>query len=367
MRITIASLIVALLAVAPARARADKAALQPGDEWGGERSTKRDQAWSATASQYRGRIGLQVEVICPSGGRAFTVWGNNPYTDDSSICTAAVHAGLLGLRSGGHVLIEIGPGRKAFTGNQRKGVTSASYGAWEGSFVFPQAALDLPGLPEPPPDPAATTWSTSASRLRGRVGQRFEFICPPGGSPGSVWGNGPYTDDSSICTAAVHAKVTSLAEGGRVWIEIRPGAAEYPACARNGIGTRRWGAYPGAFSVLGGTGTCTDAVERVDGKPIIDWSFTAASLPGKPGTVRSVYCPPGGVPGPVYGSGLYTDDSSICTAAVHAGVIAAKDGGGVIIQIRAGQPDYQASFRHGVQSAAWRDWSRSFQVLAPER
>ena len=43
----------------------------------------------------------------------------------------------------------------------------------------------------------------------------------------------------------------------------------------------------------------------------------------------TVTCPPGGTPGPVYGSGPYGAGSSLCTAAVHAGRITSAEGGTV--------------------------------------
>ena len=71
-------------------------------------------------------------------------------------------------------------------------------------------------------------WQTSPLDLdlRGMNGERYAFRCPPGKPmPGRVAGSGPYTDDSSICTAAVHAGVIHAKDGGEVTIEIRPGQA----------------------------------------------------------------------------------------------------------------------------------------------
>lgn len=47
-----------------------------------------------TAARFRGHDGDEVRVYCPPGGAARTVWGTRVYTYDSSVCTAAVHAGL---------------------------------------------------------------------------------------------------------------------------------------------------------------------------------------------------------------------------------------------------------------------------------
>ncbi|WP_442942330.1 LCCL domain-containing protein [Nostoc sp.] len=58
------------------------------------------------------------------------------YTDDSSICNAAVHAGLITTRNGGQVRIRICPGAVSYYGTTRNGVNSRNYGSWGGSFIF---------------------------------------------------------------------------------------------------------------------------------------------------------------------------------------------------------------------------------------
>ncbi len=92
--------------------------------------------WTATAVDHRGRIDAEIAYHCPPGGTPGPVWGTDVYTDDSSVCTAAVHAGRLTRAGGGSVRIQIGPAKESFAGSHRHGVTSADYGAWEGSFVF---------------------------------------------------------------------------------------------------------------------------------------------------------------------------------------------------------------------------------------
>lgn len=92
--------------------------------------------WSATAVPYRERTDEVVVVHCPPGGTPAVVWGTDVYTDDSSVCSAAVHAGRLTLAGGGTVRIQIGPGKEAFHGSVRNGVATSDYGAWGGSFTF---------------------------------------------------------------------------------------------------------------------------------------------------------------------------------------------------------------------------------------
>jgi len=85
-------------------------------------------------------------------------------------------------------------------------------------------------------------WSQTAGALRGRDGSVFQVRCPQGGQLRAVWGSGVYTDDSSICTAAVHAGLIRLGSGGLVNIHIVPGRSEYRGSLQNGIETRvgRW-------------------------------------------------------------------------------------------------------------------------------
>lgn len=94
---------------------------------------------------------------------------------------------------------------------------------------------------------AQTTWGTNAVPNRGKDGQRFTYACPAGGGPRNVWGTDVYTDDSSICIAAVHAGLITFAAGGSVTIEIRPGQSSYTGSARNGVTSGSWGGWSGSF------------------------------------------------------------------------------------------------------------------------
>jgi len=64
-----------------------------------------------------------------------TVWGTDVYTDDSALCRAAVHAGIIPA-AGGAVRVRVVPGRQSYPGSTRNGVQSQDYGAWENAFAF---------------------------------------------------------------------------------------------------------------------------------------------------------------------------------------------------------------------------------------
>jgi hypothetical protein len=101
---------------------------------------------------------------------------------------------------------------------------------------------------------AEIDWQTSPLDLdlRGMNGERYAFHCPPGKPlPSRVTGSGPYTDDSSICTAAVHTGAIRAKDGGKVLIEIRPGQSAYAGSERNYLRSADYDhAWSGSFVVL---------------------------------------------------------------------------------------------------------------------
>jgi hypothetical protein len=64
----------------------------------------------------------------------YVVWGTDVYTDDSSVCWAAVHAGYLTGESSAVVTIELRPGQR-YVGSLRNGVETLGYPSWHRSFV----------------------------------------------------------------------------------------------------------------------------------------------------------------------------------------------------------------------------------------
>lgn len=304
--------------------------------------------WTTQADSLRGRNGQRFNYVCPAGGPISSrLWGTNVYTDDSSICTAAVHAGYIEVANGGAVTIEIRPGQAGYQGVARNGVTSRGYGAYAGSFVFVGRVSGS----------ANANWATQADPLRGRNGQRFTYKCPAGGPiSGRLWGTDIYTDDSSICTAAVHAGLISVASGGSVTIEIRSGATSYRGSTRNNVTSRSYGGYAGSFVIVGSRSSVSPVSSAS-----IDWSRDATSLRGRNGARFTFVCAPNGaISSRLWGSGLYTDDSSICTAAVHAGLISTTGGGTITIEIRPGAASYQPNTSNGVASRGYGSWAGSF-------
>jgi hypothetical protein len=201
--------------------------------------------WEANATSLNAKDGETFTLVCSPGGTAHSIWGSDIYTTDSSICTAAVHSGLITFQQGGAVTIELRPGRTIYGSSERNGVTTSDYGSYQHSFVFktPNTEAVVREAEEQTP----VRWNSSASMVSPETGKVYKFKCPPGGKESSVWGTDIYTVDSSICTAAVHAGKLTMESGGSVTIELRPGEASYKGTTRNGIRTNDYGAYGRSF------------------------------------------------------------------------------------------------------------------------
>src|SRR6185312_2547285 len=104
--------------------------------------------------------------------------------------------------------------------------------------------------------------------------------------------------------------------------------------------------------------------------PAIDWHTSALdlNLRGMDGKSYLFRCPAGKpAPESVTGSGVYTDASSICAAAAHAGAIDAQRGGVVMIQILPGRDGYLGTTQNFIHSADYAHaWGGSFAVLSAD-
>ena len=224
-------------------------------------------------------------------------------------------------------------------------------------------------------DITSISWDTSAAGFKGESGQTYKFRCPSDGAAAVIYGSDVYTDDSSICTAAVHAGRFTLESGGVVSIEIRPGRSTYGSTIRHGIKSVNFGQYGRSFVILNtdtfrhksikDRGESTpEATDNEDGSDVtpIDWETSAGGFKGEAGQTYKFRCPSNGTASVIYGSDVYTDDSSICTAAVHTGLITLRHGGVVTIEIRAGRSTYGSTTRHGIKSINFGEYGRSYVI-----
>ena len=181
-------------------------------------------------------------------------------------------------------------------------------------------------------------------------GQTAPVTCscaPEAALSGNVWGTGTYTTDSRICRAAVHAGVIPVA-GGIVTVTPAPGLPAYVGSAANGITTSNYGPWSASFTVAAAGAIAAAAP-----------AACPANFQGQSAPLSCMCAPEAALSGNVWGTGVYTTDSRICRAAVHAGVIPAT-GGMVNVVPAPGLPTYAGSAANGITTSNYGPWSASF-------
>jgi hypothetical protein len=190
---------------------------------------------------------------CPAAGAPGAVWGSGPYTADSDICTAALHAGVIG-QQGGSVTAILRPGEASYAESTANGVTTQRWGSYDSSYDFP-ADIGLQAVDTPVPGPTAPGLVPVASGedqlCAGLDYASAETVCrcdPGQGTGATVWGSSPYVAGSDLCAAARHAEVIGL-DGGVISVIRVPGLTSYRGSERGGIKTDDWGEYNDSFIV----------------------------------------------------------------------------------------------------------------------
>ena len=186
----------------------------------------------------------------------------------------------------------------------------------------------------------------SLSSFGGKIGLIVGCWCPPDRAAGSVWGSGPYTYDSNICTAAKHAGLLG-SDGGEIWAQMAPGEDAYHGSSRNGIQTSAYGKYGGSYNLFS---------RSFSKSSVQECPLTAKEVTGE---LTCICKSDRFTPASVWGSDLYTGDSGICQAALHAGAVSRK-GGEVTLRMMGGQQSYSGSDRNGISTSDYGPWGSSF-------
>lgn len=92
--------------------------------------------WTTTALAYQTEVFARETFVCPPNGSESTVFGSDIYASNSSICTAAVHAGKINFEKGGKVTIIFSPGLSSYITSTRNNITTYMFGDEYSSFVF---------------------------------------------------------------------------------------------------------------------------------------------------------------------------------------------------------------------------------------
>jgi hypothetical protein len=205
------------------------------------------------ARDVQGSEGSSWLMTCPAGCEQKNVWGTDIYTDDSTLCTAAIHAGAIEAAKGGTVLVTWTPGQPTYVASSRNGITTSDYGAWGRSFYVQKVGADGKPTSEAPalikePNTAHLSCAMSAGVLTGDAGTKWKVDCPSGCTASNVWGSGPYTGDSGVCWAAKHAGVIDNA-GGPFVVTIEGAKDAFQGTEKNGVTTSDYAHYDRTFTV----------------------------------------------------------------------------------------------------------------------
>ncbi|MDB5302065.1 MAG: blaR1 2 [Phycisphaerales bacterium] len=201
------------------------------------------------------------------------------------------------------------------------------------------------------PDPGALT------QFREQVGQTFNFEVT-GATDGSVWGDGVYTDDSALATAAVHAGVLQPGEHGVVRVTMLPGQDHYEGSTRNGVASAPYGPWPGSYRVASARSKWPGAYRPAP--PIADRG-RLSEYRDRVGQ-SFLFTTTGSEDGTIWGHGVYTDDSPLAVAAVHAGLVKVGQQGVVRVTILPGQDSYTGSTQNGITSQPYGSFPGSYRV-----
>lgn len=168
---------------------------------------------------------------------------------------------------------------------------------------------------------------------------------------GTLYGSGPFSSDSSICKAARYLGEIGD-KGGVVTVSATSGCAAYHGGTANGVTSLAWSAHKASFYFPAkGGAACTACPNTFKDIPDVDKLLSFDCTCG-------AKLPEGGG---LYGTGIYTTDSSICLAAKHSGVI--KGVSGLITVKKApGCGSYKGTTANGVTSSSWASYPKSFYV-----
>ena len=186
------------------------------------------------------------------------------------------------------------------------------------------------------------------------VGQTLQFSVV-GSTAGTVWGDGVYTSDSVLATAAVHAGLLQPGESGVVTVEVIAGLDEYAGAERNGVESLPYRSWNVAYRFVG--------VAAIDGGVTLPDPGDLSGFRGQNG-VMLTFEVTGDSAGSVWGDGIYTDDSRLAAAVVHAGILQPGQTGLVGVEILPGQEAYDGAERNGVSSGTYGSWPGSYRVTA---
>ncbi|XP_075038363.1 cysteine-rich secretory protein LCCL domain-containing 1-like [Mixophyes fleayi] len=238
-----------------------------------------------------------TDVYCPAGcmSKNLSVWGTDIYTEDTPVCLAAIHVGI-GSNGGGHVTVQKLPGQAKYLGSIKNGISSLSYTTSARSFLLFNTT---------------TTTTTTASLTTAE--STTTTASPP--TAGLTTSTAAATTDS-LTAAPTFTTASSSPTNDNLAMTVN---------------TQTETAMMNFVDI--GLITCDTYLD------IVDWGDPLRAL-----------CPEGcDTSQLIWGTDIYSSDSNICLAAIHAGAMPVT-GGYVTLKREPLQSTYLASYQNGIQS-----------------
>ena len=196
------------------------------------------------------------------------------------------------------------------------------------------------------------------SYYEGFQGRTLHFVVV-GSSVGPVWGTDIYTADSTVAAAAVHAGIVNPGEKKEVTILVMNGQSSYRGSTRNGVTANSYTDYRCSYRFLR-PGEAEPGAASSQQAPPLEVSGNLATFRPRMGETLP-FKVTGSENGLIYGTGIYTADSTLAMAAVHAGMVKTGETTILRVTILPGQPSYKGSEAHGVASRDWQEFSLSYR------
>jgi hypothetical protein len=190
---------------------------------------------------------------------------------------------------------------------------------------------------------------TSFDAYQLQIGHTYTFKIT-GAIDGSIYGTNIYTDDSDLATAAVHAGVLRIGETKNITVKILSGQASYTGSTQNSITSLSYDAWGRSYLFV-------DAIPTSDVAP--SNLITYSDKINQTFSFRVT----GALGGSIYGTNIYTDDSDLATAAVHAGVLRIGETKNITVKICPGQASYTGSMQNGISSLSYDAWTGSYSFM----
>lgn len=182
------------------------------------------------------------------------------------------------------------------------------------------------------------------------VGKIFYFLVK-GATGGNVWGSGVYTNDTNIAVAAVHAGILRTDEKRIVAVRVLPGQQNYESSTRHGITSSSYGKYDLSYEFVP-IDEASLLIEEAG--PLSDYNdMVGQSL---------VFQVTGQTNGALWGTGIYTLDSNLAVAAVHAGLVRPGETAAVLVEFLPGQESYRGTANFGVSSRDYHNYPSSYRL-----